>query len=99
MQANSHFRLSGNTMAKKKRKPAPPETGMERLKKLPLWQWGLIVIVSGLVAGVVMGEMGPSGGSSAARRGAAIGRGVAMAFFVLIGVGLIIAHFVRGRKK
>lgn len=82
-------------MAKKKKQP---ETGLDRLKKIPLWQWGLIVIFAGVMSNLVMGMMPPSGGTSAARRGQEMGRAVASLFFILVGVVLIVMHFVRKKR-
>ena len=82
-------------MAKKKKKN---ETGIDRLKNMPLWQWGLIVIFAGIMSNLVMGMVPASGGSSAARRGQEMGRAVASLFFILVGVVLIVMHFVRGKK-
>ena len=83
-------------MGKKKKKR--PETGMERLKAMPLWQWGLITIFAGLIANMLSGSFGPTGNSAAAR-GAAAGRAVASAFFILVGLGLIIADVVRRNRQ
>jgi hypothetical protein len=78
--------------------PKKPETGMDRLRKIALWQWGLIVIMSGVLANVVM-RMQATGGSSAAERGAAMGRSVATLFFVVVGFVLIVLHFVRPKRS
>lgn len=82
-------------MGKKKKRP---ESGMDRLKRLALWQWGLITIFAGVLANVVMSFQAPSGGSAAAR-GAALGRGVATMLFVIAGVVLIVMHFVRSKRR
>ncbi len=81
-------------MARKKQ-----ETGMDRLKKVALWQWGLIVILAGLLSNVLMGSLGPSGGSTAEQQGAMWGRICASVFFVLVGIVLIVMHFVRNLRK
>lgn len=48
------------------------------MSRLTLWQWGLLLIVAGLVANVFMGElMPPPPGGSAAARGQAFGRAAA----------------------
>ncbi|HUG19169.1 MAG TPA: hypothetical protein VMM56_09345 [Planctomycetaceae bacterium] len=82
-------------MAKKKKQP---ETGLDRLKKMPLWQWGLIVIFAGIMSNLVMGMMPASGGSAIERRSQDVGRGVASLFFILVGVVLIVMHFVRKKR-
>ena len=74
-----------------------PESPLDRLKKVALWQWGLIVICAG-VAGGAFASLSASPGRSAADRGAALGRGVATLVFILAGVALIIMHFVRRRR-
>lgn len=75
------------------------ETGRDRLKKVTLWQWGIIVISAGVFANVSMMMMELPAASSAQRRAQELGRGVASAFFICIGIGLIIAHFVRKKKS
>ncbi|MHC4404675.1 MAG: hypothetical protein ACYTG0_33905 [Planctomycetota bacterium] len=73
-----------------------PESPMERLKKVTLWQWGLIVIFAGVVSNQLMGLQATRG--SAAARGQAFGRGAATLLFVIAGVVLIIMHFVRRKR-
>lgn len=75
-----------------------PESGMDRLKKVALWQWGLITIVAGVFANMVMSFQAPTGGSAAAR-GQAAGRGIATLLFVLIGIALIVVDVIRRRRK
>ncbi len=75
-----------------------PDTPMDRLKKVALWQWGLIVIVAGIAANVVM-SLQATPGNSAEARGQAVGRAAAAALFVIIGVVLIILHFVRRKRR
>jgi hypothetical protein len=82
-------------MAKRKQQQ---ETGLDRLKKIPLWQWGLIVIFAGLMSNLIMGMQTPSGGSASARRAAEMGRAVASLFSILVGVVLIVMHFVRKKR-
>ncbi|MCC6510705.1 MAG: hypothetical protein IT423_16495 [Pirellulaceae bacterium] len=74
-----------------------PETPMERLKRTPLWQMGLVVIGAGIASNLVMGLSATSGGS-AAERGQALGRGLATLVFVIAGVVLIVMHFVRRKR-
>jgi hypothetical protein len=62
---------------------------------IPLWQWGLLVIIAGLVANMFMGLMPAPSGGSAAARGQAFGRGVATVLAIIAGLVLIIMHFVR----
>jgi hypothetical protein len=83
-------KLPEHTMSKK------PESPMERLKKVTLWQWGLIVIFAGVVSNQLMGLQATRG--SAAARGQAFGRGAATLLFVIAGVVLIIMHFVRRKR-
>jgi len=84
-------------MAKKLSKK--PETPAERLKQIPLWQWGMFLIMAGVAANLVMGLMpAPPAGSDEAR-GQAFGRIAATLLFVIAGVVLIILFFVRGGPK
>jgi len=71
-------------MTRKKR-----ETGAQRLKSMPLWQWGAILIFAGMVANMVLGlQAVPS--NRAAARGQELGRGVATGLFVLAGAGMML---------
>lgn len=62
-----------------------------------LWQWGLIVIFGGLMAGLLAGFMFP-GGSSAAARGQQLGAAAASILFILIGAVMIVVGLVRGNR-
>jgi len=73
------------------------ETGRDRLKKVPLWQWGIIVIAAGLFANISM-MMESSAASAAERRAELLGIATASALFICIGIGLIVAYFVRKKK-
>lgn len=73
------------------------ESGRDRLKKVTLWQWGIIVIAAGLFANVSM-MMESSATSNAERRGELLGMATASALFICVGIGLIVAHFVRKKK-
>ena len=83
-------------MAKRKKKQRPPETPLERLKSTPLWFWGLTCIVAGVFANfsnqflIEATDM-----RGAAARGAQFGGGVASLLFIVIGVVLIVLHFLR----
>ena len=76
-----------------------PESPMERLRNVALWQWGLIVIGAGVAASQLAGLLhAPPAGSDAAR-GAAFGQGVVALLSVIAGVVLIVMHFVRGKRR
>ena len=75
-----------------------PDTPMERLKNVALWQWGLLLISASVFANVAMGLQASPGGSAAAR-GEAFGRGVSTLLFVIAGVVLIVIHFVRRKRR
>lgn len=84
-------------MAKKKRKKIKqPETPMERFKAIPLWTWGLICIMGGVFANIsnqfIIEAQNMRG---AAARGAQLGGAVAALLFIVIGLALIVMHFVR----
>ncbi len=71
------------------------KSGVNNLKKFKLWQWGLIVIFASILSNVIlMAIQGPME-NTAASRGQAVGRGVAALVGILIGITLIIIHFVR----
>jgi polyferredoxin len=67
---------------------------VQRSKRIPLWQWGLLVIIAGLMANVLM-SMLPAPDGAAAARGQAFGRGLATLVAIIAGVVLIVMHFVR----
>jgi hypothetical protein len=83
-------------MSKKQSKKQ--ETGMDRLKKVPLWQWGAIAIFAGIISYLVMGMQAPAGGTTAARRGAEMGRAMASLIFIIAGGVMIAMHFRRNQK-
>lgn len=85
-------------MGKTKKKIRKPESPTDRLKKVPLWQWGLLLIIAGLLANVAMG-LQPVAGDSAAARGQAFGRGIATLLFVVAGFVMIVVHFVRPKRR
>ena len=74
--------------------PRRDETPRERLRKIPLWQWGLLCLLgagfSGLLTTTMMGP--PKGRAEAA------GRGAASLLFVVAGLVLIVLHFVWPKK-
>ena len=78
-----------------------PESPKDRLKRLPLWLWGLLCIVGGTLANSVAIITGhaPKPPLTDAQRGEAFGRGLATFVFVIVGVVLIILHFVRRKRR
>ena len=64
----------------------------------PLWLWGLIVIVAGVAANVVMSNLQLFPEGSDAARGEAFGAGVTVLLAIIAGVVLIIMHFVRRKR-
>jgi hypothetical protein len=68
---------------------------------IALWQAGLLLIIGGAVANVfspmIMGLLPPPGNHDEAM-GRAFGRGLATVMCIIIGVVLIVVHFVRRRK-
>jgi len=84
----------------KKKKAKEPETPMERLKAQPLWFWGAICIFAGVLSNVANMIMIESQNLRGAEKQAAqLGSGLVAVLFILIGVVLIVMHFVRGAKK
>jgi hypothetical protein len=81
-------------MTKKK----PPEKGMDRLKAMPLWQWGAIVIFAGMISNFVMGFQ-PVPSDRAAARGQELGRGLVTASAVVVGIGMILWDVLRAKPE
>jgi len=76
------------------------ESPWERIKRFALWQWGLLCIFGGMAGGAVTMAMRPhSGIRTAEQQGEALGRAAAMLLFVVIGVVLIVVHFVRRKRR
>jgi hypothetical protein len=75
-----------------------PESGMDRLKKFALWQWGLIVIMAGVISNLLM-RLTPPSGDAAAQRAVVLGRGVASLLFLVVGLVLIVLHFARRNRR
>ena len=76
--------------------PRSDESFGERLRKIPLWQWGLIVL-----AGAMLTQAASLAQPPARNAAEAAGRGAAILLFVVVGVVLIVLHFVlpqRGAK-
>lgn len=74
------------------------ETGMDRLKSVPLWQWGAICIFAGMLVSVITGFQ-PAPTDTAAARGQALGRGVATGLFVFLGMGLMLFDVLRTKPQ
>ncbi|OAI53903.1 hypothetical protein AYO47_04080 [Planctomyces sp. SCGC AG-212-M04] len=81
-------------MTKKK----PAETGMDRLKALPLWQWGAIFIFAGMVSNFVMELQAPPANTPEGR-GQALGRSIATLLFVVVGFGMILWDVLRKKPE
>jgi len=75
-----------------------PDTPMERLKNVALWQWGLLLIFAGVFANMAMGLQASPGGSAAARA-EALGRAIGTLLFVIAGIVLIVIHFFRRKQR
>ncbi len=78
-----------------KKKPGSPQEGF---KSIAMWQWGLLLIVAGVVAYQVTGFVLPAAGNLAEARGQALGRGLVSVLCVIAGVVLVVKHFVRGNR-
>ena len=80
--------------------PQNQESFTERMKKQSLAFWGGLCIFAGMFSGMAMNlivdtsEMRRAE-AQATRMGSAVGTGL----FVLIGIVLIVLHFVRGKAK
>lgn len=77
-----------------------PDSLLNRMKRLPLWQWGLIFIFASLFVGLAStmaideADMRRTQ-ERAARLGSACGSGL----FMIAGIVLIVLHFVRRKPK
>ena len=81
---------------KKKRKKRQPETPMERFKAQPLWFWGLTSISAALVSNVANQYMIEARGLRGAEaQGAKFGAAAVTLLFIIVGIVLIIMHFVK----
>lgn len=71
--------------------------GLDNFKKITQIQWGLFCILGGVLAGILGNLVGPTPRNSAEQMGKALGATAAGGLFVVLGIGLIIAHFLRGK--
>ncbi len=80
--------------------PKDNDSLIQRMKKLPLYQWGAIFIFAGIFSNLAMTLMLQSSDMRRSEeRAAQIGAGVGALVIILIGVGLIVAHFVRRKSS
>ena len=65
--------------------PEKEDSLLERMKKMPLWQWGGITIFAGLITNMMM-SLTIQGGdmSRAEKRAAEMGGAVACVFFIVV---------------
>jgi hypothetical protein len=63
------------------------------VKQQPLWFWGFLCIVGAASSNMVMGMLKPT-----TDRAEMAGRGFASLLMVVIGIILIIAHFIRRKS-
>lgn|GEM_PF-2151235 len=76
------------------------ESLLERMKKLPLGTWGMICIFGGLIANLIgMKSIETQSLPRSQERAAQIGNAAATILFIIVGVVLIIMHFIRKRRK
>lgn len=80
--------------------PQNPESPSRFPQHLTLWQWGLFLIIFGLLANQMLTALMPlTPPLTNAQQGEAFGRGVGTFLSVMTGVVLIIVHFVRRRPR
>jgi hypothetical protein len=75
------------------------ETGMDRLKAMPLWQWGAIVIFAGMMANMLTGLVMPTPSGPAEARGQALGRGLVSVLALVVGLGMILRDVLRKKPE
>ena len=72
---------------------------IERMKKLPLWQWGGITIFAAIFSNMATQLMIQAGDMRRSEeRAAQLGAAIAGGLLLLIGIALIVAHFVRRKS-
>jgi polyferredoxin len=75
---------------------------MRKKQTVPLWQWGLLLLIAGLIANLAVGmllpKLAPAPAGSDAAWGQAFGRGLVTVLAVLAGLVLIVLHFVRRKR-
>ena len=74
-----------------------PQSPWERLKRLALWQWGLLLIVGGLASNAIFPM--PRGSLTYEQRAEVAGRLTVTLVSVVAGVVLIVLHFVRRKPR
>jgi hypothetical protein len=73
---------------------------LARMKKLPLWQWGVICLFAAAFSSMSPVLMAQGGKLSRAQeRAAQMGAACAGALIALVGIVLIILHFVKRRRE
>ena len=73
--------------------PRDNETARDRLRKITLLQWGLFCLLGAGFAAVAAFGLAPADGGAEAA-----GRAAGVVVFVVIGLVLIVLHFVRPKK-
>lgn len=79
------------------KKSKSDETPMDRLRKIPKWQWGMIFIFAGMASNL-MPYIRPTPANTAEARGAALGAAAASLVFIIAGIVMIMLHFVGGTR-
>lgn len=80
--------------------PEKPDKLIDRMKQMPLWQWGGCFIFGAVFANLATQLMIDAGDlRRSEERAAQMGAAVAGGLLLLVGIGLIVAHFVRRGKK
>jgi hypothetical protein len=70
------------------------------MKRLPLWQWGGICIFAGVFSNLLMTLMIQAGNMRRAEeRAAQLGGACAGGLFIVLGIVLIVWHFVRRKRS
>ena len=77
-----------------------PETFLDRMKHQPLSYWGVICLFAGVFSSLAMNLMIDAADMRRAEeRAAQLGGAVAGGLFVILGIVLLIMHFVRRKRK
>ena len=77
-----------------------PDTLLERMKRLPLWQWGAICIFVSLFTNMSTVLMIQSSNMRRAEeRAAQLGSACAGGLIMIVGIVLVVMHFVRRKRE
>jgi hypothetical protein len=104
IRRSTYSRLAGDEITNDVNQPESfmadaPQSFWDRLKQFPLWKWGLMFIFSGLMVSMLTMSGRPTHRLNAKEKAAVYGQLTATSLIVIVGIVLIIMHFVRRNRK